>query len=542
VDQPFTVAGVTTNSGWDGSVNADSPLTVTAGLTMGSGTFGGSAAISLAGASQWTAGSLSMAAGATLTNNGTLTLSSPTNLVLGGTLTNNGTINETGAGNLFIGDNSTLTNGAGAFYNLQSDAGLTTHLNGTFVNASGGTYQKSGGGGTSSNDCFFTNNGGAIAVSSGNLKVQFATYSGTSTFNAVNSGNVLDIAGASDGGEVCHATGTLTGSGSGHVVLTSRGELDVGSGGATFSFPAGYFQWQGGTINGGSSGLTVAANKFLTLSGADTKVLFNQLNNAGTIVQTEAGNLNIADNSTLTNQGTGVYDLQSDAGITTHLNGTFVNQGIFQKSGVSGTNTSALDSFFSNPGLVLALAGTLAINFDTTEVSGTTLTGGTWEVFGGATLTLNRGVNLTTNNATVVLDGPGSAFTNLATLAANGGTLQVLDGAAFTTAGDFSNTGTLTIGLGSVVTVSGNYTQQDPNATLEVQLGGTADTGLFGQLQVNGTANLGGALQIDLVNGYAPNSGDSFTILTDGSRNGDFASLNLPAGAVWDPNAGTVTF
>jgi hypothetical protein len=219
---------------------------------------------------------------------------------------------------------------------------------------------------------------------------------------------------------------------------------------------------------------------------------------------------------------------QSDAGLTTHLNGTFVNQGIFQKSGVSGTNTSALDSFFSNPGLVLALAGTLAINFDTTEVSGSTLTGGTWEVLGGATLTLNRGANLTTNNATVVLDGAGSALTNFATLATNGGTLQVLDGAAFTTAGNFSNTGTLTVGLASVVTVGGSYTQQDPNATLEVQLGGTADTGLFGQLMVHGTANLGGTLALTPVNGYTPTTGDSFAILTYAARTGDFA--NPPPG------------
>jgi hypothetical protein len=35
--------------------------------------------------------------------------------------------------------------------------------------------------------------------------------------------------------------------------------------------------------------------------------------------------------------------------------------------------------------------------------------------------------------------------------------------------------------------------------------------------------------------------GDTFTILTYGSRSGDFATLNIPAGGVWDPNAGTRT-
>jgi hypothetical protein len=39
-----------------------------------------------------------------------------------------------------------------------------------------------------------------------------------------------------------------------------------------------------------------------------------------------------------------------------------------------------------------------------------------------------------------------------------------------------------------------------------------------------------------------PNSGDSFTIVTYGSGNGDFAPLNIPAAGTWDPKAGTVTF
>jgi hypothetical protein len=59
---------------------------------------------------------------------------------------------------------------------------------------------------------------------------------------------------------------------------------------------------------------------------------------------------------------------------------------------------------------------------------------------------------------------------------------------------------------------------------------------------VTGQANLAGKLQIDLVNGYTPNSGDSFTIITFATRNGDFTMVNIPGGGVWDPNAGTVTF
>jgi hypothetical protein len=52
--------------------------------------------------------------------------------------------------------------------------------------------------------------------------------------------------------------------------------------------------------------------------------------------------------------------------------------------------------------------------------------------------------------------------------------------------------------------------------------------GLFGQLQVHGTANLGGTLALTPVNGYTPTTGDSFAILTYATRGGDFA--NPPPG------------
>jgi hypothetical protein len=434
----------------------------------------------LTGASEWDAGSIGTASSASLTiaNTATLTLNGASAVSVFGTGTvNQGTINQTGAGGLFIADGSTLTNQNGGLYDLQSDAGLTTHLNGTFVNAAGGTYRKSGGTGTSSNDTFFTNNGGTLTVSSGNLKVQFATYSGTSTFTAVNSGNVLEIAGSS----TSTATGTLTGSGAGQVVLTSSGHLNAGSGGATFSFPAGYFQWQGGTIDGGAAGLTVAAGKFLTLSGGATKVLFHQMSNAGTIVQTDAGSLAIGDGSTLTNQSGGLYDLQSDAGVTTHLSGTFVNAagGTFRKSG--GATSSVIDSFFSNPGTVEARAATLAIEFVTTQISGNTITGGTWKVFDPATLTLNFGVSLTTNNGTIVLDGPNPVFSNITNLSTNGGSFSVLDGGSFTTAGNFTNNGTLAVDGTSTFIVSGNLTN----------FSGTTLTG--GSYQISGTFQFTGA-------------------------------------------------
>ena len=43
---------------------------------------------------------------------------------------------------------------------------------------------------------------------------------------------------------------------------------------------------------------------------------------------------------------------------------------------------------------------------------------------------------------------------------------------------------------------------------------------------LSNTATLGGALDIVLINGYRPNLGDTFSVLTCGSRTGTFATIN----------------
>jgi hypothetical protein len=503
---------------------------------------------------------------------GTLTVSGsgPKDLVYGGT--NQGTLIQTGTGTLSLGGGGeTFTNQAGALYDIESDAGVDNSY--IFVNQ--GTIRKSGGNGTSVISSLQFRNSGILNVETGTLE---SNASGTST-----GGNFLVAAGATldlTGGQSPTYTGTYTGSGAGTVALAS-GTLNIGNDGATFDFPPGLFQWTSGTLfipvsatltNSGDLTAPVADRIFLDIDGNGAMVnngsftvsgngrfdlegtgtltntgtmtfagggqeFVGSILNAGTIIQTDTGTLNLNANSTLTNQPGALYDLQSDAGITSY--GTFVNQGTFQKSGGSGT--SALDSYFSNPGRVLALSGTLAIDYDTTEVSGSTLTGGTWAVFNGATRTLNSGVNLTTNNATVILDGPAPAFPNIHSLTTNDGSLIIQDGGSFATSGDFTNLGYVLIDDSSILTVSGNFTQ-GAAATLEIQLGGTPGTGLFGRLAVAGTANLDGTLTLTPVNGYTPSTGDAFPILTFGTRNGtDFA--NPPAGftEVYDDANGILT-
>ena len=88
--------------------------------------------------------------------------------------------------------------------------------------------------------------------------------------------------------------------------------------------------------------------------------------------------------------------------------------------------------------------------------------------------------------------------------------------------------------------MTGNYLQ-GPTGTLEVQLGDVPASGQFGLLVVDNQATLNGTLQIDLVNGDPGNPGDTFPIVTFGSRSGDFTTLSL-AGGTWAPDDGTVSF
>jgi hypothetical protein len=218
-----------------------------------------------------------------------------------------------------------------------------------------------------------------------------------------------------------------------------------------------------------------------------------------------------------------LYDVQVSGGNAfAKGNGSFVNYGTLQRSTNGG---AAIDNTtFSNPGIVKVLSGSLSLPFDNSDISGSTLTAGAWEVFTNATLTVDSGVSLTTNNAAITLDGTGSVFSDIASLNSNGGSFSVVDGQTFKTTGDLSNTGSITIGATDTLFVRGNYTQSAAGA-LSVQLGGTS-AGQFSALAVRNSANLNGTLNVSLVNGFTPVVPDSFPILTFGSSSGDFATKN----------------
>jgi DNA-binding beta-propeller fold protein YncE len=78
-----------------------------------------------------------------------------------------------------------------------------------------------------------------------------------------------------------------------------------------------------------------------------------------------------------------------------------------------------------------------------------------------------------------------------------------------------------------LVAVTGNYTQ-GTQGTLIIENGG-ANPNQFDQLQVGGTATLGGNLDVRTINGYQPSSADTFNPIGYGAVSGTFAAVSSNA-------------
>jgi hypothetical protein len=233
-----------------------------------------------------------------------------------------------------------------------------------------------------------------------------------------------------------------------------------------------------------------------------TDALFYLLTNAGSLTLRDGRQLTIADTGSgfgFTNTATGtllIGDTQSQFTVMatdpqgralTNL-GTFVN-----------TGQVSLGGDFVNAGAVQLLQ-TSTVCF-TTSANGYTQVAGSTTLVGG---TLNVPVPVNLQGGT--LSGVGTINGDLTNAA------QVFVGFA-------NSTGTLT--------VTGNYTQTAAG-TLTVSLAGV---GAADQLAIGGLAALDGTLDVMLIGGYAPATGDSFAVLAFGSTDGSmFAALGGDAG------------
>jgi hypothetical protein len=108
----------------------------------------------------------------------------------------------------------------------------------------------------------------------------------------------------------------------------------------------------------------------------------------------------------------------------------------------------------------------------------------------------------------------------------NAGTVQAIGRGVLAIQSPMVNSGTLTPGNpAEVLNVSGSYAQL-VTGVLNIHIGGSTPGTEFSQVKTTDGAGLDGTLNLILLNGYEPNLGDTFLIMTYPSATGRFATIN----------------
>jgi YD repeat-containing protein len=271
------------------------------------------------------------------------------------------------------------------------------------------------------------------------------------------------------------------------------------------------------------------------------------LDDFGTIIQTGTGNFGLHGDS----QGPTVlkiepgasYLIESDSGVDSIYSVVteIVNAGTIEKTAGIGTSTLVLDGPLNNTGTIEADSGTLSLAATLSQVSGNTLTAGTWDAAAGSKLVFPSGTSITTNDANITLGGTGATIAATSGLTTNNGSFSLTSGASFTTSGNFSNAGSLTIGAGSTLSVKGNDTQGS-SASLTIGIGGASSGNAYGQLAITGSATLAGSVNAALASGFSPAAGNSYPIVTCASQTGgsslSFSGVNSGGLSIFKPVVG----
>jgi fibronectin-binding autotransporter adhesin len=495
---------------------------------------------------------IQISSGSTNTNSGTLEAANGSNTV--GTLQlDAGTYTQTSAGNIL----ATETGNALSAVNLESGVSivggkLTTTGTTATINLVG-------------TDALLTLSGVTI---SGNGKLNLADGSTTTLVGTINNTGTIDVNGATAATSLKIGTGITSLTGTGKIIFTDNANNMI-TGTGTLN--------NANTIEG-----AVNINGIALTNTGTIETLVHQVNelviNAGGAGFNNQGTVEAATGTTLYIDNASGQFLNFTG--TTLAGGTYIVDGTLDFDGanivtnnasitlsgaaskiISPTNTNALSGFATNNGTFAIASGrnfTTASNFtnngtlnvgggtkfavgtngadDLTNFSGTTLTGGTYIITG--TLQFN-GANIVTNDASITLSGTAAkiedqtganvGLTNFATNA-SGATFQVTSGNIFTTAGSFTNNGTLIVGATTSKFIV-NSADSLTNFSGTTLTGGTYD--LTGLLQFAGANIVTNAANITL-------TGTSAAIENSTGGNGlaNFATNN--AGATFDVTGGKV--
>ena len=396
-----------------------------------------------------------------------------------------------------------------------------------------------------------------LSVDGGTLTVSgIGTFDGTSTLT-LNGGSFGGTGTITVADQFQFTSGTLTGSGG---TMTVTGSTTIAAGSKTidkdltlagtttatnaFLSGLGVLTNQGTwTVTDGSITNTIDNEGSITAEGSNA-VTGSFTNAIGSTLTVEAGLVGDAGLTILngfTNAGTIVLDdLTVHNATLTVSSGTLINTGTIQTQdtdqGGGGTGTRSIQAELDNQGTVTIdtaadinkasaahlNSGLIDVNDDLIVAqSGTTPTftsSGTIDIAAGKTITVSGGTFTNDVNGTIK----------------GGGTLDV-SGAVF-----ISN-GTLSPGASAgTLTVIGTF-EQSKTAFIEIELEGEIAGAEYDVLKVDGTVTLGGTLDVSLINGFTPITGNMFQIIDataiDAAVLGDFATidgLDIGGGLVLD--------
>jgi hypothetical protein len=430
-----TVAGIATLSNFSqssGTLTGGGTLTVTGELTWFGGEESGAGTTNAEGGlvigNENLAGYGEYLDQRTLNNFGTATLDS-SGYGYGLYVSSGGTIdNEVRASFAFVSDTS-----------INDDGGSPS--GGTFENT--GVFSKTGGTSTSTIYIAFSSTAGVLDITTGiislagggdlggdstivgSLNLAGGTFtlddgldvSGTGTVNLT--GGTTTVAGIATLSNFSQSGGTLTGGGT----LTVTGQLT----------------WFGGEESGAGTtnpdGGLVIGNE--NLAGYGEYLDQRTLNNFGTATLDSSGygyGLYVSSGGTIDNEAGASFAFVSDTSINdgggSPDGGTFVNAGVFSKTGGTGTSTIYI-AFSSTAGVLDITTGMISLDGggdlggDSTIVGSLNLAGGSFTLDDGLDLSGTGTVNLTGGTTTVAGMATLSNFSQSGGTLTGGGTLTV---------------------------------------------------------------------------------------------------------------------
>ncbi|MEO5569180.1 MAG: hypothetical protein ABIR92_11845, partial [Gemmatimonadaceae bacterium] len=364
---------------------------------------------------------------------------------------------------------------------------LLTMTGGALLTTSGSIF----GNGISSGRLVVTN--GTLAFSTATLRAMMTLTNTAISGGAVTigSGDTLNLSGGTltaavtnNGMLFAQDNATVAGSVTTNASSTIKVEGNAAFSSASLTFASGF-------TNNGAIILTAINAGYASLLTVTSGALVNAV--GGSLISDPGPGGTRTLTADLVNLGT------FSPAATIALNGTLDNQGTLTlPSNVSLTVTKP-GAAHTNSGIINLTGGTVGTLTFPNTVTATTITNtGTVSVNAGRTWLVGSG-NTVINAATPTVGN----------IIGSGGTLNFSSATAFINNGIIAPGGVGTLGS---LTYTGNFAPGS-GGTIHIDLGGTTSS-LYDRLLINGTAALGGTMNVQTVNGYTVGPGLNHDVIT----------------------------